>query len=203
MNVIELQNIDLSFDNKEILKNFSLSIKKGDKVLISGKSGKGKSTILKILLGFINYDNGNLFVHNKLVSKNDFRDIRNSFAYVNQDVTLRPGKVSEILNEIASFSGNSYNGGFDLELANLFEFETHLLDKDTDELSGGERQRLGIIISIMLSRDIFLLDEVTSSLDNNLKEKVVNYYANCEATVIAISHDTCWSETKGFREVIL
>jgi len=50
-----------------------------------------------------------------------------------------------------------------------------LLDKDTAELSGGERQRLGIILSIMICRDIFLLDEITSALDKDLKDRVVEY----------------------------
>lgn len=203
MSLIELSNINLKFNNKEVLKDFSLSIKDGEKILITGKSGKGKSTLLKILLGFVNFDDGNFHYKGDLVNNLSYRDIRKDIAYVNQDVTLRPGKVSDVLKEIASFSGNSYKGEFDYELASLFEFDIDLLDKDTVELSGGERQRLGIILSIMLCRDIFLLDEITSALDKDLKDKVVEYFANCKASVIVISHDSCWLNSYKFREVLL
>lgn len=203
MSLIHLSNINLTFNEKQIFKDFSLNVNKGEKILITGKSGKGKSTILKILLGFINYDSGNFFFDKQLVSINDFSEIRTKFAYVNQDVTIRPGKVKLILSEIATFSKNTYDGNFDKKLADLFEFDIALLEKETSELSGGERQRLGIIISIMLNRDIFLLDEVTSALDKNLKKKVVDYYANSNATVISISHDSCWTESNLFREVII
>ena len=183
--------------------DFSLSINEGEKILITGKSGKGKSTLLKILLGFVKFDHGTFHYKGDNVTCNDYRDIRKDLAYVNQDVTLRPGKVSDVLEDVATFSGNTYSGGFDNDLASLFEFDIDLLDKDTADLSGGERQRLGIILSIMLNREVFLLDEITSALDKNLKERVVDYYANCKCTVIAISHDSCWLESDKFREVIL
>lgn len=203
MSLIKLSNIDITFDNKEILKQFSISIKAGEKILITGKSGKGKSTLLKLLLGFIKFESGEYYFNEKLVTNSDYRTIRKELAYVNQDVTLRPGIVSEVLDEISLFSGNSYSGGFDNELSKLFEFDNELLEKNTIELSGGERQRLGIILSIMLNREVFLLDEITSALDKGLKSKVVDYYASCDATVIAISHDSCWLESNKFREVIL
>jgi len=203
MSLIQLSDININFNNKEVLKDFSLSINEGEKILITGKSGKGKSTLLRILLGFVKSDGGDFYYKGELITSSGYSDIRKEIAYVNQDVTLRPGKVKDVLEEIATFSGNSYDGGFDNELASLFEFDIDLLAKDTVELSGGERQRLGIILSIMLGRDVFLLDEITSALDKNLKTKVVEYYANCKGTVVAISHDSCWLDSDKFREVIL
>lgn len=193
MSLIELKNFHLTFEDKEIFKDFSLIIHEGDKIRIAGRSGNGKSTLLKILLGFQKLDAGSIYVRGQQIASKDYKDIRKLFAYVNQDVTLRPGKVRDVLEEISTFSGNTYEGGFDKDLANLFEFDLKLLHKDTEELSGGERQRLGIILAIMLKRPVFLLDEVTSALDADLKHKVVQYFNSCDETVLAISHDSEWS----------
>ena len=68
-----------------------------------------------------------------------------------------------------------------------------MLRKDPSELSGGEKQRLAIIVSILLERKVFLLDEVTSSLDKHLKKKVINYFIEQDDwTIVAISHDPGW-----------
>ncbi len=201
MSAVELSMINLSFDGKGVFKDFSLKIEEGEKVLISGKSGNGKSTLIRIILGFQNFNSGKIFIQDKLVQPQDFRKTRNLFSYVNQDVTLRPGNVRNVLSEIAEFSGNDYNAEFDEELSDYFEFDMNLLDKKTEELSGGERQRLGIILAIMLNRPIFVLDEVTSALDEELKQKVVNYFTNSDKTVIAVSHDSEWFQRGKFRKV--
>lgn len=201
MSFIEFSKINLQFADKEIFKDFSLKIDEGEKVQIAGKSGNGKSTLLRILLGFQTFDSGELYVKDKLITDCSFQKLRRLFAYVNQDVTLRPGNIRQVLGEISKFNGNQYDGGFDNELADYFEFDTRLLDKNTEELSGGERQRLGIILAIMLKRPVYLLDEVTSALDEELKLKTAQYFSKLDETVIAISHDNVWSELGSFRKV--
>ena len=61
---------------------------------------------------------------------------------------------------------------------------------------------MGIILAIMLNRPVFLLDEVTSALDKDLKKTVADYFADCERTVIAVSHDREWAECGNFRKVV-
>ena len=71
--------------------------------------------------------------------------------------------------------------------------EDDILDKNFQELSGGEKQRIGILISLLLNRDIYLLDEVTSALDVNLKKTVADYFlAREDWTLLVISHDLEW-----------
>jgi putative ABC transport system ATP-binding protein len=71
--------------------------------------------------------------------------------------------------------------------------EDDILDKNFQELSGGEKQRIGILIALLLNRDIYLLDEVTSALDVNLKKTVADYFlAREDWTLLVISHDLEW-----------
>jgi len=71
--------------------------------------------------------------------------------------------------------------------------ENDILDTNFQELSGGEKQRIGILIALLLNRDIYLLDEVTSALDVNLKKTVADYFLARENwTLLVISHDREW-----------
>jgi putative ABC transport system ATP-binding protein len=188
---------------RTLFDKYNLSVEEGEKIQIGGRSGSGKSTLLKILLGFIRPDGGTIYVKGKEIFDRDFRRIRRLFAYVNQDVTIRPGPVRQVLKDIASFPGNNYNGQVELNLARFFDMEAGLFDKLSEELSGGERQRLGLMIAIQLNRPVFLLDEVTSALDADLKRKTAEYFAATDKTVIVVSHDSEWKHTGKFRQEIL
>ena len=202
---IQFKDLMIKFGDRTIIKDYNLAVKKGEKVLISGKSGTGKSSLIKALLGFIDYEAGDILVNGNVIEGKEFRNIRNQFAYVNQDVTLRKGSIKNYLLEIQTYKYNSFEftGEYllDEKLMTYFEFDPQYLFKNSEELSGGERQRLGIIMAIMLKRPIFLLDEITSGLDRELKKKTVEYFAQCSETVIVISHDEVWEQQKNFRKV--
>ena len=73
------------------------------------------------------------------------------------------------------------------------ELNQDILEKNFENLSGGEKQRIGILIALMLERDVFLLDEVTSALDSELKKKVVDHFLkHKDWTLFIISHDREW-----------
>ncbi len=199
--MIELSNICLSYSGKRVLDKFNLKVNKGDKVLLYGKSGGGKSSILKVMLGFQDADSGKVLFCGEEITGIDFRWLRNQFAYVNQDVTIRGGIVSDILVEISNFLHNSFSGKLDSDILSLLELNEDILNKQVAELSGGERQRLGIAIAISLNRDIYLLDEITSALDTELKDKVTEYFTTTDKTVIAISHDSSWLNNPNFIHV--
>ncbi len=112
-------------------------------------------------MGFVEYEAGEIFVQGSAIEGKDFREVRNQFAYVNQDVTIRKGNVKNYLLSIQSYKHNSleFSGDYllDDELMNYFEFDPHYVLKNSEDLSGGERQRLGIILAIMLKRPIFFV----------------------------------------------
>ncbi len=201
--MIQFKNVDLSFNGKKIINNLSFEIKQGEKVVFSGKSGSGKSSVFNLLLGFTDPDSGKIIFKEKHVDEKSVWDVRKDVAYIDQDVSLGDGKVAELFNFVSGLKANAlldFNERKFDELLTYFELEKDIPDKDTGDLSGGERQRLSIVIAILLKRDIFFLDEVTSSLDGHLKQKVVDYFvAEKEWTCLVNSHDSIWLDSPGVK----
>ena len=177
--MIKLKDITVKINDAYILKDFNITIGKGEKVLISGKSGIGKSTLLKLILGFTLSDKGCITFDNKEFDKKNIWEIRKRMAYVSQDLDIGQGEVKALIKEIFFLKTNSLSSFGDDELIkflHLFELNEEILFKNYEELSGGEKQRIALIISILLKREVYLLDEITSALDESLKQKVLNYF---------------------------
>ena len=194
--MIEFKNVSLNFNGKAVFSNLSFAISGGDKVVVLGKSGLGKSSLFSLILGFVQPDSGTVLFDGICVDEKSVWDVRRKIAFVDQDVSVGAGKLSEWLVFVSGFKSNS-SADFGQkkveELMNFFEMGHDLLDKDVSELSGGERQRIAIVVSVLLGRKVFLLDEVTSALDRNLKEKVAEFvFREKDWTVIVISHDNIW-----------
>jgi putative ABC transport system ATP-binding protein len=179
-----------------------MNIKKGEKILLNAPSGKGKSTLFKLLLGFVKPHKGEIILDGKNLEKNNITYFRKNIAYVSQDVDLRNDKVWDLILEIFSYKNNRHieiTKDKVLDIFKYFNFSEDIMEKKVSELSGGERQRLGLIICILMDRHVWLLDEVTSGLDKEMKEKVVDYVLKKDKTVLIISHDKIWSKSDLIR----
>ncbi len=196
--MIKYDSIGLTFGNKTVFSNFSLEISEGQKAVIWGKSGLGKTSLFSLLLGFVRPSEGKIFFNDSEVNDKTIWGIRRSIALVDQSTAIGSGNVADWFELVSSIKANSnadFSKGKILELFNYFELEEDILAKEMEELSGGEKQRVAIITSALLKRPVFLLDEATAALDENLKKKTVNYFCNNPAwTVMAISHDPVWKE---------
>lgn len=196
--MIEFKNIHLSFENKNILKNFSLKIDSGEKVLISGKSGIGKSSLFNMLLGFIRPQQGEILFNSIPLCNQTIWEVRKQTAYIDQENNSIGVKVSDWFDFSLTLKANrKINFNIDLikENFSFFDLDFNLYNAFLSDISGGEKQRIAIIIALLLQRKIYLLDEITSSLDNTLKNKTAKYFLdNPDFTVIAVSHDPVWRE---------
>lgn len=203
--MIIFQNISIKFNDKIILENFNLNIKTGEKILIAGISGKGKTTLLKILLGFTLPNSGEIFVDNIKLNEQNINIIRSKIAYMPQSTPFLNIKVEKLIYTIFNYKQNL---NIKVEMVKLikilkeFDLDSSILSKDINQLSGGEKQRLAFVILILLDRKIWILDEITSSLDQNMKEKVTNYILKTNKTVVLVSHDKTLA-LNNFRTVIL
>jgi len=193
--IIKYENIGKFFGSKKVISDFSIRILRGRKILLRGKSGTGKSTLFKMLLGFEKPSEGSLYYRGKPVNSQVAWEIRKEVSYVSQDTDLGQGPVKDLLDEIFTYLPNREKRSPEKlnTLMKEFELEKDILNKNFENLSGGEKQRIGILIALMLGRDIFLLDEATSALDSELKKRVVDHFLKHEDwTLFVISHDKEW-----------
>ena len=196
---ISFENVSFSFSENEpeILKNINLNINKNEFVGIMGESGSGKSTILNLLLGFIQPSKGQIKINDKenLSLIWNFNEL---IAYIPQDVTILK---DTILNNIAlsdqvdevkkkEIKNICYSLGLVKQNDDINEFLDTVLEEFGSNISGGQRQRIAIARALTHNRKIIILDEVTSSLDKNTEEKFINLIndINKDLTIIFVSH---------------
>ncbi len=191
--VVELQNTTVRFGDKTVMDAFSFSLQQGEKVTITGRSGSGKSTILRCILGFITPTSGAVFIDGEKLSDYSVWKLRSRIAYVAQEPDLGSGKVRDIIKRPFLFRVNAHlrdNMSRLDELFKRFLLSPNLMEADSADLSGGEKQRVALISAILLERKIFLLDEVTSALDSKSKRAVVGYFKfRQDISILSILHE--------------
>lgn len=207
MPVIRFENVSVKFNDEYLLHNLNFTINDGDKVLIYGESGIGKTTVFRLLLGFEQPVAGIIFVDEKILDACTAWDLRRNIAYVSQDLDIGSGTVQHIIHTVFSFKANrsvAIDTEKTKEYLRFFRMKETILDEPYEKLSGGEKQRIAITIALLLERQIFFLDEVTSSLDEELKHKVIQYFTqNNSWTVLSIAHDRDWRNAPGMKVIPL
>ncbi len=177
---IKMQNVTFSYDGRQdVLHNFNLSIEKGKCVAIKGESGKGKTTIAKLLQGFYPIKSGNIIVNGRDFSTYNLSEIRDMIGFVPQepylyDVSIeeniRYGRLNADKDDIIKAAKMANAHEFIMQLENGYETSA---GERGNRLSGGQRQRIAIARAILKDSPILILDEATSALDNK-SELLVN-----------------------------
>ncbi len=189
---IRFEKVHFSYGAEEVIREMSFSAAPGDHLVIKGESGSGKSTILKLLLGFIRPDSGRIEV-----GAGD-SSLRHHTAWLPQDLDLGEGSVEDTMDRLFSFEVNSRKDPRRRErLAALQELglEPDMYEKSFRDLSTGQRQRVGLAICRLLDKQVLLLDEPTSALDPASKRKAAELLLdNSNRITISTSHDPFWLE---------
>jgi ATP-binding cassette subfamily B protein len=176
---IEMEHVDFSYEGtNEVLSDFSLHIEKGTTVALKGESGKGKSTIVKLLLGFYPIKSGNISIDGKAFSEMTLTQIREMTGYVPQEPYLYNVSIEENIR-YGRPEATSEEVIMAAKAANAHDFimrQEHGYDTIAGErgnkLSGGEKQRIAIARAILKNAPILILDEATSALDNESERLV-------------------------------
>ena len=191
--MIRFENVHIQFKDTALLQNLTFTIAHGGKVLFYGKSGIGKTTIFRLMLGFEQAQKGTIYFNDHPLDAKTVWDIRHKTAYVSQDPDIGSGRVRIMLDRILSFRANHpvvLDKDILPELMDFLRLPASVLDDEYEKLSGGEKQRIAILIALLLKRSIFMLDEVTSSLDAELKKRSLHSSRRTKSGPCSRSHTT-------------
>lgn len=193
---IKFDNVTFGYDDEDVLKNVTFTVKSGSKTALVGSSGSGKSTVLKLAAGFYKASSGNIFLGGTDISNVDDESLLKYYSVVFQDVLLFDGTIMDNIR-LGNKNATDDEVIKAAKLANCDSFVSNLpngymttIGENGKLLSGGEKQRISIARAIIKDAPIVLLDEVTSALDiqnENLIQKAVSHITK-NKTVIVIAH---------------
>ena len=192
---IAVNNVTFGYGEADVLKDFSLKVKKGQKIALVGLSGSGKSTLINLLLGLYPLSKGSITIDGRSLSDIKLKELRKRCGLVSQDIFLFHDTIRENLTIGGTFSDEEIQRALEVSYASEFVsklpqgLNTVVGDRGA-KLSGGQQQRLTIARAFLQNTDILLFDEATSALDNE-SEKVVQRALESIAgnkTVIAVAH---------------
>jgi subfamily B ATP-binding cassette protein MsbA len=193
---IEVKNINFKYQDETVLKDFSLSIKKGQTVALVGQSGSGKSTIANLMTRFYDVNDGTISIDGINIKDMNLQSLRGLMGLVTQDsilfndtikANISLGKLDATDDEIIEA----------LKIANAYEFVSELplgiytnIGDSGNKLSGGQKQRLSIARAVLKNPPIMILDEATSALDTESEKFVQVALENMmqNRTSIVIAH---------------
>jgi ATP-binding cassette subfamily B protein/ATP-binding cassette subfamily C protein len=192
---IRAENLRFHYINgKDVIKDVSLEIKAGEKIAFVGESGCGKTTLVDILIGIYRPIQGHLYVDDVLIDQTNIRAWRSKIGYIPQNIYLFDGTVAENV----SFGSNSNEDKIIhvLKKAKIWDFLfskegiNTMVGEGGIQLSGGQKQRIGIARALYDDPDILVLDEATSSLDDETETQIMNeiYDVSGNKTLIIIAH---------------
>jgi ABC-type iron transport system FetAB ATPase subunit len=199
--VSELLSIQISrlfYKNKHLVSDINLKVNKGERILIVGATGTGKSSLLNALNLMNQSYHGEILLDGKPITDFPPHILRSRIVMVMQEPWLGEGTVSDVLAEPLQYHALKKRdlGQRNQKISKLFEafqLSDSYLHQQADQLSGGEKQRVALIRALQLNPEILLLDEISSALDQKTSGIISDcIFNNFPGTVIAISHDPLW-----------
>ncbi len=211
---IEICDLHISFGDQHILNGVNLNVKKGENLVVLGRSGSGKSVLIKIIAGLLKPDSGKVITLGKnmnTISEKDLRLLRQKIGFSFQNSALYDSLT--IYDNIAFpllRNAKKYTKA-ELDKAIMGALDAVGLSQTAQqmpaELSGGQRKRIGIARTLILNPELMLYDEPTAGLDpitcieiNNL---IVELQQRFNSSAIIITHDLTCAKTTGHRVAVL
>lgn len=198
MPLLELKNIKKSFDQNLILKDLSLTVEKGEVIVILGPSGCGKSTLLRCINGLETIQGGEILLDGEVISnrKKDMHLIRQKIGMVFQSYDLFPHLT--VMKNLLLGPKHAHEMNFNMEEvqkeAEAWLDRVGLADKKNAyprQLSGGQKQRVAIVRMLCMHPEVMLFDEVTAALDPEMVREVLDVMmdlANDKKTMLIVTH---------------
>jgi len=193
--MIAYDNISIRVHRQTLFDGATLRIGAGEKVVLRGASGSGKSSLLKSTVGATPLEDGIIRVDGLELSAETVASIRSRIAFIGQEPVLGSENVRDALLLPFTFKAHRDNVPTEdriIELLGRLHLSADILDKPCARISGGEKQRIAILRALLLNKTIFLADEVTSALDPESRTAVMTELFRAEITLLSVSHDPEW-----------
>ncbi len=211
---IEIKNLWKSFGNNQVLKGVNLTVKKGEDLVILGRSGSGKSITIKCLVGLIEADKGEINVFGTNIVKlknNELNKIRVRIGFMFQNgalydsMSVRQNLAFTLKHHTRNLEPKIIEDKIIEALENVGLSEA--IDKMPSELSGGMIKRIGLARTLIIEPEIILYDEPTAGLDTitsrEISELILSVQKKFKTTSIIITHDMNCAKMTGNRIMIL
>lgn len=192
--LVDFNNVTFAYDDKNVVENLSFSIKKGEQVTLSGRTGAGKSTIFKLLLGLYEPDNGSVLIAGQKVTAIPDSGKRKIYGYVEQTFHMVPGTVKD---QITLYDVSITDEDV-IEAAKTAGIHDAIMELDNgydtickpEDFSQGQWQLLSIARAAAAKPELLMLDEITANLDADTEKNVLDALnrVSRNRTVISISH---------------
>lgn len=193
---ISIKNLHFGYNNNILFNNFNLEIKENQKIGLLGESGNGKSTIIKLIMGYFPVPNNSILIDNQDINNHNLENLRAQITYINQSTKLFNNTV---------YYNIQYGNNMDIKdidiLINRFKLESlfenleksfnSMVGVNGDKLSGGQKQIIQILRAFAKPSKIIILDEPTASVDSKHKEIILNIIneLSVNKTLIMVTHD--------------
>jgi len=198
--VISIQHLNKSFGTNHVLRDFTFELQQGENVVVLGKSGSGKSVLIKCIIGLVRPDSGKVFVLDKNIPDLNHKEldaIRSKVGFLFQSNALYD---SMSVRENLEFPLRRHRSELQKEQINLLVLEAldnvglrHTIDMQSSELSGGMKKRIALARTLILKPEIILYDEPTTGLDpitgKEISRLIRELAKKYNTSAIIISHD--------------
>jgi osmoprotectant transport system ATP-binding protein len=208
--LVEFRGISKRFAADNALADINLTVERGRATVLIGPSGCGKSTALRLIVGLVQPDAGEILVADRPLSARTMMNVRHHIGYVIQqgglfphlsardNLALKPRLIGKSRAEIDKRIG---------ELCDLTHFPANALDRFPLELSGGQRQRVSLMRALMLSPELLLLDEPFAALDPlvraRLQTELKSIFRQLHQTAVLVTHDLAEAARLGDHIVLM
>ena len=193
--MLQIQEASIVFNEIVLFSNFNLQLHKGESACIGGDSGRGKTSLLNAIMGFVALNKGKIIIDSQELCKHNIDAIRKQIAWIPQELALPSEWVQDMIQmpfELKANRAVSFSKDTLFECFEDLGSDKELYKKRVSEVSGGQRQRIMIAVAALLQKPLIIVDEPTSALDHGATDKVLAFLHKQAArgtTILAVSHD--------------